>query len=175
ICCYWHIPVRATPGCLRRHRRPDPTPDPRRAAGRRAHRRRAPRRARDRGTQCVHAPQEARRGRAGAGPRRRATPPRRPAAPATGGDRVVARPLPPGLGRPARRPGAAPRPDGRPEGATMTTLPSTPLGEVARDGDAVVLTYDRDLAHPPDRVWRAIAESDHLRAWLPVDIVGERT
>lgn len=57
----------------------------------------------------------------------------------------------------------------------MTTLPSTPLGEVARDGDAVVLTYDRDLAHPPQRVWRAITESDHLRAWLPVDIVGERT
>ena len=56
----------------------------------------------------------------------------------------------------------------------MTTTPSTPLGEVTRDGDAVVLTYERTLSHSPDKVWRAITESEHLHAWFPVDIIGER-
>ena len=30
------------------------------------------------------------------------------------------------------------------------------------------------LAHPPEKVWRAITESEHLQHWLPCDIVGER-
>ncbi len=54
------------------------------------------------------------------------------------------------------------------------TSASGPLGSVDRDGDAVVLTYERDLAHPPEKVWRAITESEHLRQWFPVDIIGER-
>ena len=49
-----------------------------------------------------------------------------------------------------------------------------PLGEVLRDGDTIGLRYVRQLAHPPERVWRAITESDQLRHWLPTDIVGER-
>lgn len=56
----------------------------------------------------------------------------------------------------------------------MTTLPSTRLGDVTREGDAVVLTYDRTLAHPQDKAWRALTESEHLHHWFPVDIVGER-
>ena len=51
---------------------------------------------------------------------------------------------------------------------------SHPLGEVVRDGDTVGLRYERRLAHPPERVWRALTESDQLRHWLPADIVGER-
>lgn len=50
----------------------------------------------------------------------------------------------------------------------------TDLGHVERDGDAVVLTYERRLAHPPEKVWRAITESDHLRHWFPADILGNR-
>jgi uncharacterized protein YndB with AHSA1/START domain len=48
------------------------------------------------------------------------------------------------------------------------------LGEVLRDGDRVGLRYERRLAHPPEKVWRAITESENLRHWFPADIVGER-
>lgn len=54
------------------------------------------------------------------------------------------------------------------------TPPEAPLGRVLRDGDRTGLRYERTLRHAPDLVWRAITESDHLAAWLPVDIVGER-
>ena len=36
------------------------------------------------------------------------------------------------------------------------------------------LTYVRHLDHPVEKVWRAITESEHLAAWFPCDIVGER-
>jgi uncharacterized protein YndB with AHSA1/START domain len=49
-----------------------------------------------------------------------------------------------------------------------------PFGEVLRDGDTVMLRYERHMPHPVERVWRAITDSDQLRHWLPVDIVGER-
>lgn len=49
-----------------------------------------------------------------------------------------------------------------------------PLGEVLRDGDRIGLRYVRHLAHPIERVWRALTESDQLRYWMPCDIVGER-
>lgn len=49
-----------------------------------------------------------------------------------------------------------------------------PLGEVLRDGDTVGLRFERHLSHPVERVWRALTDSDQLRHWMPVDIVGER-
>jgi uncharacterized protein YndB with AHSA1/START domain len=36
------------------------------------------------------------------------------------------------------------------------------------------LRFTRDLAHPVERVWRAITEPDHLAAWFPTTIDGER-
>lgn len=48
------------------------------------------------------------------------------------------------------------------------------LGEVIRDGDRTGLQFVRHYPHPIERVWRAITQSDQLRAWLPCDIVGER-
>ena len=36
------------------------------------------------------------------------------------------------------------------------------------------LTFTRTLAHPPEKVWRAITEPEHLAAWFPCDIEGER-
>lgn len=48
------------------------------------------------------------------------------------------------------------------------------FGEVLRQAGRVGLRYVRDLAHPPERVWAAITASEHLSAWLPCDIVGER-
>lgn len=53
-------------------------------------------------------------------------------------------------------------------------MTQTSLGTVRRDGEVVVLDFERDLAHPPEKVWRAITESEHLRHWFPADIVGER-
>lgn len=48
------------------------------------------------------------------------------------------------------------------------------MGEVLHDGDRIGLRYRRWLRHHPDKVWRAITESEHLRHWMPCDIVGER-
>ncbi|WP_340267427.1 SRPBCC domain-containing protein, partial [Aquipuribacter nitratireducens] len=49
-----------------------------------------------------------------------------------------------------------------------------PLGRIVRDEDGVALLFERRLGHPPERVWRALTESDQLRHWLPADIVGAR-
>ncbi len=35
------------------------------------------------------------------------------------------------------------------------------------------LRFTRHLKHPPDTVWRALTEPDHLQAWFPQKIVGE--
>lgn len=48
-----------------------------------------------------------------------------------------------------------------------------PLGRLT-PGDPPVLDFVRTLRHPIDKVWRAVTEREHLRAWLPCDIVGER-
>jgi uncharacterized protein YndB with AHSA1/START domain len=49
-----------------------------------------------------------------------------------------------------------------------------PLGEVLHEGNRWGLRYRRSLRHSPEKVWRALTESEHLRHWLPCDIVGER-
>lgn len=49
-----------------------------------------------------------------------------------------------------------------------------PMGEVLHDGETVGLRYERHLSHPVERVWRALTDSDQLRHWLPIDIIGER-
>jgi uncharacterized protein YndB with AHSA1/START domain len=48
------------------------------------------------------------------------------------------------------------------------------LGSLARHGDAWQLTFTRRLAHPREKVWRAVTEPDHLAVWFPQQIVGER-
>jgi uncharacterized protein YndB with AHSA1/START domain len=48
------------------------------------------------------------------------------------------------------------------------------LGTARREGDGYVVTYERQLRHPREKVWRAITESEHLAHWMPCDIVGER-
>ena len=46
-------------------------------------------------------------------------------------------------------------------------------GRLGRTGDRWQLTFERRLAHPPERVWRAITEPEHLAAWFPAAIEGE--
>jgi uncharacterized protein YndB with AHSA1/START domain len=51
---------------------------------------------------------------------------------------------------------------------------TTTLGTVRQRDGAWELHFERHLTHPPEKVWRAITESEHLRHWLPCDIVGDR-
>ena len=44
---------------------------------------------------------------------------------------------------------------------------------VELDGDRAGVRFERRLAHPPERVWRAITEPDELAAWFPDTIEGE--
>jgi uncharacterized protein YndB with AHSA1/START domain len=42
-----------------------------------------------------------------------------------------------------------------------------------KDGRYVV-RFERRLAHPPEKVWRAITDPDQLASWFPADIEGDR-
>lgn len=53
------------------------------------------------------------------------------------------------------------------------TATDVPLGQLT-PGDPPVLEFVRTLRHPVEKVWRAITDREHLHAWLPCDIVGER-
>ena len=48
------------------------------------------------------------------------------------------------------------------------------LGTLDRHGEVWRLTFIRQLPHPQDKVWRAVTEPEHLSAWFPQEIVGER-
>lgn len=48
-----------------------------------------------------------------------------------------------------------------------------PLGRVV-PGDPPVLEFVRRLAHPVEKVWHAVTDREHLRSWLPCDIIGDR-
>lgn len=48
-----------------------------------------------------------------------------------------------------------------------------PLGQLT-PGDPPVLEFVRTLRHPVEKVWRAITDREHLRSWLPCDIIGDR-
>jgi uncharacterized protein YndB with AHSA1/START domain len=41
--------------------------------------------------------------------------------------------------------------------------------EVRKDAETWTLVLVRDLAHPPERVWKAITDPEHLREWAPFD------
>jgi uncharacterized protein YndB with AHSA1/START domain len=48
--------------------------------------------------------------------------------------------------------------------------PGAPFGaEVRKDGEKWTLVLVRDLSHPPDKVWKALTEPEHLREWAPFD------
>lgn len=48
------------------------------------------------------------------------------------------------------------------------------LGELERHEDKVLLRFTRRLAHPLEKVWRALVEPEHLAGWFPTTIDGER-
>ena len=48
------------------------------------------------------------------------------------------------------------------------------LGTLDRAATRCRLTFTRRLAHPPEKVWQAVTEPEHLAVWFPHEIVGER-
>ena len=57
----------------------------------------------------------------------------------------------------------------------MTEQSTQPIdGRLERDGDRWRVRFTRALPHSPEKVWRAITEPEHLAAWFPHRIVGER-
>ncbi len=47
-------------------------------------------------------------------------------------------------------------------------------GQLDQDGGRWRLRFVRSLPHPPEKVWRALTEPEHVSAWFPADIEGER-
>jgi uncharacterized protein YndB with AHSA1/START domain len=47
-------------------------------------------------------------------------------------------------------------------------------GTLQQQGDRWTLTFVRVLPHRPEKVWRALTEPEHLAAWFPSTIHGER-
>lgn len=47
-------------------------------------------------------------------------------------------------------------------------------GQLEQVGGRWRLRFTRRLAHPPEKVWRALTEPEHLAAWFPTDIEGDR-
>ena len=47
-------------------------------------------------------------------------------------------------------------------------------GQLERVGDHWQLRFSRTLRHAPDKVWRALTEPEHLAAWFPAQMHGER-
>jgi hypothetical protein len=41
--------------------------------------------------------------------------------------------------------------------------------QVRKDGEKWTLILVRELRHPPEKVWRAITEPEHLREWAPFE------
>jgi uncharacterized protein YndB with AHSA1/START domain len=48
------------------------------------------------------------------------------------------------------------------------------LGALSRQDGRWTLRFTRRLAHPREKVWRAVTEPEHLAVWYPQQIVGER-
>jgi uncharacterized protein YndB with AHSA1/START domain len=48
------------------------------------------------------------------------------------------------------------------------------LGQLKQLEDRWQLRFARELHHSPDRVWRALVEPEHLEAWFPTTMEGDR-
>ena len=48
------------------------------------------------------------------------------------------------------------------------------LGQLTQLEGRWQLRFTRVLQHPPDKVWRALVEPEHLEAWFPTTVEGDR-
>ena len=46
------------------------------------------------------------------------------------------------------------------------------LGDIEKVGDSWHLRFVRHLEHPADKVWHAITDPEHLKAWFPSRVIG---
>jgi uncharacterized protein YndB with AHSA1/START domain len=53
------------------------------------------------------------------------------------------------------------------------TEPGPEYGTLERGDGTVTVRFARRLAHPPEKVWRALTETRHLEAWFPTTIEGD--
>jgi uncharacterized protein YndB with AHSA1/START domain len=59
------------------------------------------------------------------------------------------------------------------EDKTMTAQVDDKYGSLEPAGTRWRLRFTRRLQYPPDKVWRALTEPEHLQAWFPQKIVGQ--
>lgn len=57
------------------------------------------------------------------------------------------------------------RPLPREEGIPVTASAASRKGMITIDGDHATLAFERRLHHPPEEVWKAITEPEHLARW----------
>ena len=50
---------------------------------------------------------------------------------------------------------------------------SANVARVRKDGETWTLVLVKDLQHPPEKVWRALTEPEHLREWAPFDAAAD--
>ncbi len=46
---------------------------------------------------------------------------------------------------------------------------------LTKEGSRYTLSFERRLAHSPEKVWRVLTERELLKSWFPSDVVGEWT
>jgi uncharacterized protein YndB with AHSA1/START domain len=56
----------------------------------------------------------------------------------------------------------------------LTGTNPSDLGDLERRAGGGLLKFTRLLSYPPAKVWRALTEPEHLAAWFPTTIEGER-
>jgi uncharacterized protein YndB with AHSA1/START domain len=44
--------------------------------------------------------------------------------------------------------------------------PASPSGQVLIDGEVATLAFERELPHPPERVWAALTDPEELHRWF---------
>jgi uncharacterized protein YndB with AHSA1/START domain len=54
------------------------------------------------------------------------------------------------------------------------TVAEATYGQLEVDDGVAVVRFVRRLAHPREKVWRALTEDEHLAAWFPTTIEGDR-
>ena len=47
-------------------------------------------------------------------------------------------------------------------------------GRLEHINDRWQLRFRRELRHPPEKVWRALTEPQHLDVWFPTTVIGDR-
>jgi len=47
-------------------------------------------------------------------------------------------------------------------------------GTLEQVDDQWLVRFTRAVPHPPEKVWRALTEPEHLAGWFPTEIIGER-